>query len=219
MRTAVDDDLVQAELQVQQQLSAALPADIVAYQSTRPPAASRRTLVADMDAVIASVCSMGGRIVIASDRGAMMEASGSSSASNASRKREHDTPIEAAPSKRVATGMIAQHPRSTAIGTQWDHGCLFLRGACVLPLLRRVRVGWLHTCDYETNGWCNFVSKGRPWFPWLSTQSCAVKNARRHQVRLHVSLACSHTYGRFFQQTDFTFESLTCIPLSDLRSS
>jgi len=63
---AVEDDLVQVELEVKQQLSTPLPADTVEYESTqllaRPAAAAAGAVEEDVNTLITSVQSMG-RIV------------------------------------------------------------------------------------------------------------------------------------------------------------
>jgi len=62
----VDDDLVKVQLEVKQQLSAPLPVDSVLYESTlpsaRPAAGAPAPVIADVEALITSVRSMG-RIV------------------------------------------------------------------------------------------------------------------------------------------------------------
>jgi len=62
----VDDDLVKVELEVKQQLSAPLPVDSVVYESTlpsaRPAAGAPAPVIADVEALITSLRSMG-RIV------------------------------------------------------------------------------------------------------------------------------------------------------------
>jgi len=62
----VDDDLVKVQLEVKQQLSASLPVDSVLYESTlpsaRPAAGAPAPVIADVEALIRSVRSMG-RIV------------------------------------------------------------------------------------------------------------------------------------------------------------
>jgi len=62
----VDDDLIKVQLEVKQQLSAPLPVDAVLYESTlpsaRPAAGALAPVIADVEALITSVRSMG-RIV------------------------------------------------------------------------------------------------------------------------------------------------------------
>jgi len=62
----VDEDLVKVQLEVKQQLSAPLPVDSVLYESTlpsaRPAAGAPAPVIADVEALITSVRSMG-RIV------------------------------------------------------------------------------------------------------------------------------------------------------------
>jgi len=62
----VDDDLVKVQLEAKQQLSAPLPVESVLYESTlpsaRPAAGARAPVIADVEALITSVRSMG-RIV------------------------------------------------------------------------------------------------------------------------------------------------------------
>jgi len=59
----VDDDLVTVQLEVKQQLSAPLPVDSVLYESTlpsaRPAAGALAPVIADVEALITSVRSIG----------------------------------------------------------------------------------------------------------------------------------------------------------------
>jgi len=71
VHVAVGDDLVQVELELKQQLSAPLPADIVEYESTqllaRPAVAAAGAVVEDVSAVVNAVRSMG--CIVSKDSG------------------------------------------------------------------------------------------------------------------------------------------------------
>jgi len=108
---AVVDDLVQVELELQQQLSAPLPADTVEYESTqvmaRPAVAAAGAMAADANSVVDTVRLMGRIVATGDDTGEMMDGidlGSSSSASSSSRKRERLDASAAPANKRAATG-------------------------------------------------------------------------------------------------------------------